>query len=575
MKHINEAIKFVHRFFNMRPCCIHAKNGLRKSTMVTSGRTTSSSIKKYHFSSITQNHDKFFYFNGGKYNINKSNRLKNYHAVTTCNKTMLPCRLFSDKKKYTGFEEFVPTTEWQTVKDGQILPPGLEINVNVTTGEKQAKLKVEEEVTTSSTSTTPSKSTEQDANSGDSPPPPPPPRKKKKGKRVGGMSKEEMERRLYEAKAPSRRQETNKQIRESKLKGEPLPPPIKSRRKTSSPNASKYKTSLGGKSRDKDSSASSKGGEKAEHGSSNVELNGTSTSSSNVVNIVMALGVLLVGSYSYQKYVNKDDDPIDTWINTIRALKEEYFDNRGNGKADDVADVNGDDAPDEGRIFETLEEYEAYKKKKNQNIFSDSRIKKGSEKKEDPNRKLSMAERLKQYEEGNVDILTPVKTKGVSATETIDNANNNEDNENIIDEPLINKLHDEKEEAVKEEEDEMEKPLEKPQWMKERDEKRSKRWFKNKRQRDEEAWEEEIEQEITTGKALQALDEKDTIRRGLEGMLRRKRAEEARYRQSIGLRPHSTIFKRKEKYGRTEEENIWLEKFRKEKEEIKNNLKNL
>ena len=58
---------------------------------------------------------------------------------------MLPCRLFSDKKKYTGFEEFVPTTEWQTVKDGQILPPGLEINVNVTTGEKQAKLKVEED----------------------------------------------------------------------------------------------------------------------------------------------------------------------------------------------------------------------------------------------------------------------------------------------------------------------------------------------------------------------------------------------------------------------------------------------
>ena len=87
----------------------------------------------------------------------------------------------------------------------------------------------------------------------------------------------------------------------------------------------------------------------------------------------------------------------------------------------------------------------------------------------------------------------------------------------------------------------MEKPLEKPQWMKERDEKRSKRWFKNKRQRDEEAWEEEIEQEITTGKALQALDEKDTIRRGLEGMFRRKRAEEARYRQSIGLRPHSCL----------------------------------
>ena len=45
-------------------------------------------------------------------------------------------RLFSDKKKKSPeTEEFVPTSEWQPVKDGQILPPGLEIDVNVTTGE--------------------------------------------------------------------------------------------------------------------------------------------------------------------------------------------------------------------------------------------------------------------------------------------------------------------------------------------------------------------------------------------------------------------------------------------------------
>lgn len=75
--------------------------------------------------------------------------------------------------------------------------------------------------------------------------------------------------------------------------------------------------------------------------------------------------------------------------------------------------------------------------------------------------------------------------------------------------------------------------------------------------------------------AVKGFSEKEVIRKGLENMLRQKRVEEARYRRSIGLRPHSTLFKSKEKYGRNEEENLWLEKFRKEKEDIKKNLKNL
>ena len=58
-------------------------------------------------------------------------------------------------------------------------------------------------------------------------------------------------------------------------------------------------------------------------------------------------------------------------------------------------------------------------------------------------------------------------------------------------------------------------------------------------------------------------------------MLQRKRNEEARYRKSIGLRAYSTLFQRKEKHGRNEEQNAWLEKFKREKEEIKKNLRNL
>lgn len=37
-------------------------------------------------------------------------------------------------------EEFIPTNEWQIVKDGQAIPPGLHIRLNLETGLREAKL---------------------------------------------------------------------------------------------------------------------------------------------------------------------------------------------------------------------------------------------------------------------------------------------------------------------------------------------------------------------------------------------------------------------------------------------------
>ena len=95
------------------------------------------------------------------------------------------------------------------------------------------------------------------------------------------------------------------------------------------------------------------------------------------------------------------------------------------------------------------------------------------------------------------------------------------------------------------------------------------------RGREQEEWEKEMETSSSVDKAVEGLSKKEVIRKGLENMLRQKRVEEARYRKSIGLRPYSTLFKSKEKRGRNEEENLWLEKFKKEKEDIKKNLRNL
>ena len=49
-------------------------------------------------------------------------------------------------------EEFVPTDEWQVVKEGQAIPKGLHVRLNLQTGVKEAKLLEQEAQPESSTS---------------------------------------------------------------------------------------------------------------------------------------------------------------------------------------------------------------------------------------------------------------------------------------------------------------------------------------------------------------------------------------------------------------------------------------
>lgn len=47
-------------------------------------------------------------------------------------------------------EEFIPTKEWQVIKEGQSIPKGLHIRMNFQTGIKEAKLLDESESETDS-----------------------------------------------------------------------------------------------------------------------------------------------------------------------------------------------------------------------------------------------------------------------------------------------------------------------------------------------------------------------------------------------------------------------------------------
>lgn len=37
-------------------------------------------------------------------------------------------------------DEFIPTDQWQKIREGQKIPPGLHIRLNLETGEREAKL---------------------------------------------------------------------------------------------------------------------------------------------------------------------------------------------------------------------------------------------------------------------------------------------------------------------------------------------------------------------------------------------------------------------------------------------------
>ena len=308
-------------------------------------------------------------------------------------------RFFSKDGKHgngsTGLSDFIPTKEWQTVKEGQILPPGLEIDVNVTTGEKRARLKMEIE----EAATVVEESAREAAGGKDAckpaPPPPPPPRKKK-GKRIGGMNKEEMERRLREAKAPSRRQQTNKQMKEAKASGKVVEP--NRPRRTVEERAASTEPTVG----------SSKPASLPKSDGKSDEAKGLSP-----IKAFLAIPpIAVVSAFLYQKFVNKDDDPLETWAYNFEKYKSEYLGGPKSmtttgGAMDDGASANEPK-------FETLEEYEAYKKKNpfrfDPKTHASRNAKKGqSDVVRDPNRPMTMSERLKQYELGKVDILKPIK----------------------------------------------------------------------------------------------------------------------------------------------------------------------
>ena len=46
----------------------------------------------------------------------------------------------SDQNSYQEQDVFVPTKEWQTIREGQHIPPGLHVRMNLQTGLKEAKL---------------------------------------------------------------------------------------------------------------------------------------------------------------------------------------------------------------------------------------------------------------------------------------------------------------------------------------------------------------------------------------------------------------------------------------------------
>ncbi|XP_072177847.1 uncharacterized protein [Diadema setosum] len=49
-----------------------------------------------------------------------------------------------------NFEVFVPTREWQSIQEGQAIPAGLHVRINLATGKKEAKLLDEDEEQTTS-----------------------------------------------------------------------------------------------------------------------------------------------------------------------------------------------------------------------------------------------------------------------------------------------------------------------------------------------------------------------------------------------------------------------------------------
>ena len=291
-----------------------------------------------------------------------------------------------------------------------------------------------------------------------------------------------------------------------------------------------------------------------------------------------------------ERYLNFIDGELQTWSRMQKLTDDQ--EEEVMGLKEDIEDLFLEIEKRKKPKNWKEEEYEAYKKKNPFRFDPKTNGSRNAEKQQsdvgrDPNRPMTMSERLKQYEQGKVDVLKPIKLDKKEAEAKTANSGEETKKKELSDSSSLEDVKPKQDEAnrvaedtVLEEENgrqgdnEFEKALEKPKWMQERDEQRSKRWFKSKRQREQEEWDRQMGEE-TSQDASKAFDDKAVIRKGLENMLQRKRNEEARYRKSIGLRSYSTLFQRKEKYGRNEEQNAWLEKFKREKEQIKRNLRNL
>ena len=106
--------------------------------------------------------------------------------------------------------------------------------------------------------------------------------------------------------------------------------------------------------------------------------------------------------------------------------------------------------------------------------------------------------------------------------------------------------------------------MEKPKWMRERD--------------GDEIVEssEKLLKPSNPGEEVRiAIDSKQTIVNGLESLLARKREEERVYRRRIGIRSKSTLFASAPKRGRNAEETAVLQKFAKEKADLKQRIKKM
>jgi hypothetical protein len=49
-----------------------------------------------------------------------------------------PCDLATAGRDRDEFVDFIPTTDWQQVPDGAVLPPGLDIRMEFATGRNEA-----------------------------------------------------------------------------------------------------------------------------------------------------------------------------------------------------------------------------------------------------------------------------------------------------------------------------------------------------------------------------------------------------------------------------------------------------